>query len=96
MLLQKWTTTSHLVIEKIIDFETYHHARNIWGVSPIDHYEWELATLKERKRMDAYITNFADDDMTTQSSRHHDRHETVCLPCSLFLPCLLNALEHIV
>ena len=79
MLLQKWTSTSHLLIENIIDFEIYRHARNLWGVSPIDQYEWELATLKERKRMDAYKTNFADDDTTEASSESSDSDATVAL-----------------
>ena len=68
MLIQKWTSASRLLIESIIDFEIYRHARNLWGVSPIDQHEWELATLKERKRMEAYKANFADDDTTEASS----------------------------
>ena len=57
MLIQKWTSTSHFLIQEIIDFETFRHARNLWCVSPIDQQEWEFATLKEKERMANYYGN---------------------------------------
>ena len=57
MLLQKWTTTGPFLIQQINEFEKFRHARNLWGVSPIDQQEWEFATLKEKERMADYYSN---------------------------------------
>ena len=50
MLIQKWTTSSAFLIKELNEFETYRHARNLWGVSPIDQHNWELAQFKKRGR----------------------------------------------
>ena len=60
MLIHKWTSTSHFLIQEIIDFETFRHARNLWGVSPIDQQEWEFAIQKEKQRMANFYSNHYD------------------------------------
>ena len=73
MLLQKWTTTGPFLIQQIEEFETFRHARNLWGVSPIDQQEWEFATLRERKRMSEYYMNNYENDKIKREIEEGER-----------------------